>query len=265
MRLGTLRALKLHTSRGKCSTAEIASRRYDERVNGPSRGLGRAACGAWVALSCVAAGLLLTGVPRMPGNAFGLRAMVTPAIGQGLSLAQTFRMTSGGLRGVELSTVALTATPTGLVAFTLTDVTLPAQPLQVSRAEVPSARLAVADTFLLQFPPISSSMSRSYRIEVTSNDATTGVGLLATRGDRYVNGTLEANGRGRWADLVFRAQGTREPAWRTLATGHPEGPTVAAALGVAWLAVGLLFWSVAKHEHRSLVPVPVAVDRGAGN
>ena len=80
-----------------------------------------------------------------------------------------------------------------------------------------------------------------------------GIGVRATKGERYAGGAMQINGRERWADLAFRAEapGARSIWDRLMAMEMPppgvsSRSVILTALTLYWLAAGFVLRTVVK-------------------
>ena len=124
----------------------------------------------------------------------------------------------------------------------------------VQRAEVQAAELVGAGAYTLRFPP-QPSLGRRYELElrVTGAPRGNGIGLLATRGDGYPDGSLRVRGRTRFGDLVFEssvddARSNFAVLAARLAENGVPAPALLLALAVLLQNVALFFILTAVTE-----------------
>jgi len=207
----------------------------------------RLAWAAWAGAGVVCALSLALPVSTFPANNSWLRRFRTPEISDALTVAQTFKMTADGLQAIELYPAPNGLPLSGDIRLTLVDITTEGDPSVVRNAAVRAADLVREPSYRFAFAPIIDSVHRTYRLEMTATDSSSGVVARATRGDPYRSGTLLANGKTRWADLAFRASAPTSSLWHTLWTGRApvsgrrSGRVVLVLLGASWMAMGVLF------------------------
>lgn len=158
---------------------------------------------AAVVLICVAIdGYVLARSYGEPSND-GIRRYVVGEIADDVTVGQTFAARAGGLSSITVHPRAVSPGPAGVATFEVRDISGVA-PVIVQRATAPVDALAAAGAFTIRFPP-QPSFGRRYEVEMRLTQATRGhgIGLLATRGDGYRDGSLQIRGRPRWGDLVF--------------------------------------------------------------
>lgn len=189
--------------------------------------------------------------PDHPGNESRWRRFVTPAVTIDQTLSQTFRMESPNLEAIALRP-RRTGEQAGALRFQLVDFDRngDGEPRVVRAADVRSSTMTSTDSYRFQFDAIQDSNEHIYRLDVAPAPGTidSGVGFVATKGDRYGDGTLLANDRERWADLIFQ---TGTPAMSPLAAlisgrylSRGAVLTVFALLVVSWPAVSKLLREV---------------------
>lgn len=164
---------------------------------------GKAAAGAMLVCAAVETHSLMDRSRGEPRN-LGIRRYVLGEIYEGYRVEERFWAKADGLSSVTIYPRPAAPAPTGNVMISLYDVTDDRAPLAVRQVSVPTAELAGADSFTLRFPP-QRSVYREYVLEVSVVDGSDGqgIGLLATRGDGYRDGSLFVNGRRRFGDLAF--------------------------------------------------------------
>ena len=165
---------------------------------------------AWIIAGVAGVLTLTTPEARLPSDDVGLRRFVVP-IDDETSVSQTFTMTADGLRGVEVAAAATGDAASGILRFELTEEGSGV----VRTGEFASASLLASPSYTVEFAPIDDSKDSAFHLELLSSeqDPARGVALWATKGERYDGGTLQINGRDRWADLAFR---TVAPAGRSI-------------------------------------------------
>ena len=201
---------------------------------------------AWWSMPVAFVGMLAAPSVRLPGDDLGIRGFQTPPLSPGMALAQTFTMTAPGLEGIEVFPVATGRPTQSQVRFELyetSDIGVDHRETLVHSAGVPSEALARTPSYRFAFAPRPDSKDRTYRFDLVASSAT-GVAFMATRGDRYADGSLYANGNDRWADLVFQAHAPVPTVWALLMRLRSTNPVrayaIIAALPVFWLLVGLV-------------------------
>lgn len=222
---------------------------------------------AWAAVGMVFVSSLVLPTPTLPGNNAWLRRFNTPELSYALTLAQSFKMTTDGLQGVEFHPEPNGLPPSGDLRLSLFDVTNEGTSILVRLATVRAADVVREPSYRFAFAPIADSTTRTYRFEVTATDSSSGVVLRANRGNAYANGTLSANGSERWADLAFRASAPTTSVWYALWTSRgvgsqlPSGKLVIALLAAVWLLLGALFrllvhvpWTAVTQSSDGLLP-----------
>lgn len=182
---------------------------------------------------------------RLPGDDLGVRGFQTPPVSPEMALTQTFTMTAPGLDGIEVFPVAAGRPTQSQVRFELyetSDIGVEHQEALVRSADVPAEVLARAPSYRFAFAPLLNSKDRTYRLDLVAPSAS-GVAFMATRGGRYADGSLYANGTDRWADMVFRASAPVPSVWELLmrvrATNPVRAYAIMAVLPAFWLLVGL--------------------------
>ena len=201
---------------------------------------------AWIAWAAVGVSLVWSlSLPGLPGNAWWLRRFHTPEITREYTFAQTIAMNRNGLDAIEFRPAPAGSRLSGDIRLVLVDITESADDgLVVRTSTIAVAELADALSFRFQFAPIANSRFRMFRFELAATDASSGIALVATRGDRYSEGALLVNGRSRWADLVFQTSATTSSIWATLWTVRTEsgvsGRLVLALLAASWLVLGVV-------------------------
>jgi hypothetical protein len=190
----------------------------------------------------VAAAVLSLTVPPvvLPADDLGLRKFQVP-VNRELAVSQTFAMTADGLHGVEFLPAVVGDAPSGTLTYELIE----AGSGVVRRGNIPVARaVAAPSAFMVEFEAIEDSKDAVYRFNLSSSpsEPASGIAVWATKGDRYPGGTLQINGRDRWADLAFRAvaPGAKSD-WERLVSMQSPPPGVSSRTAiVAALAVYLL-------------------------
>jgi hypothetical protein len=200
----------------------------------------------WWLPPLVYAALLAAPSVTLPGDNLGIRRFITPTLTEHMRLGQTFTMTADGLEAIEVRPVLTDGRP-GDVRLELYqrdrngDATL-------VRTATKSAAVDGNTVWRFEFMPLLNSRDQEYRFDlIASNDS--GVAFRATKGERYFAGSLQANGRDRWADLAFRADAPTPSVWTRLMMLRETNPlranlVMAAFIGI-WLLVGLLVRTLA--------------------
>jgi len=201
---------------------------------------------AWAGCGIVLVYSLTLPVATLPGNAAWLRRFETPEIVPGRVLNQTFTMNRDGLTAIEFALVPV-GPPSRDVRLALLDVTYAGNARAVRTSTIKAPALGDRRSFRFEFVPIADSRFHTYQLEVSGTDGPSGYALVATKGDRYAEGTMGVNGRARWADLVFQTFVSPPvgSTWKTLWTrqaepGRASGRLILALLGLNWVAMGLL-------------------------
>jgi hypothetical protein len=176
--------------------------------------------GAFVA---AAAALSLTSRPVvLPADDPGLRRFQVPVTPE-MTVSQTFAMTADGLHAVEFQPAAVSDAPSGNLTYELTE----AGSGVVRHGSIPVVGALSSSPYTVEFEPIEDSKDAMYRFELLSSpsEPARGIAVWATKGDRYVGGALQINGRDRWADLGFKAlaPGARS-AWERLVSMQSPPP-----------------------------------------
>ena len=152
-----------------------------------------------VAWWCVPVGYaLVLAAPSvtLPRDGLGLRRFVTPPLSPDLRLAQTFTMTTDGLRAIVVVPVAVDRPVTGRVRLELYDVNDDGRAVRVRGAEAPAGEPIQRGTYRFTFDPILNSRDHMYRMDLVA-DMAGGIAFWATKGERYDRGHLHANGHER--------------------------------------------------------------------
>lgn len=213
----------------------------------------RVAAVVWATVVLCFVWALAADVPALPGSGLGVRRFRTPELGPELTLSQTFKMTGDGLHAIEFYPAPGASRGSGDVRLALSDVT--GADAVVREATIQAARLTRGGSYRFEFVPIVSSKNRTYRFDLSTTEASSAVGVWATRGDSYPGGTLLANGRSRWADLVFRTSASTRSLWRVVWWEAPLGRIALGALAVGWLALGFIFRRLAQISAISPLPM----------
>jgi hypothetical protein len=193
--------------------------------------------------------------PPLPGDRLGWRRFHTPELAGRQRMGQRFRMNADGLAAIDIYPVAVgevqgrirleLQTWNGVVGTT------------IRRAEVAAADFVRNDAYRFEFGRVPGSRGRLYQLVVSSADeaARTGVALEATKGERFSEGALLANGSERWADLAFAVHAVPPPpppVWVNVR--HPLVQFTYAGLALAWVAVAYALRQFTyhynpRHEH----------------
>ena len=188
-------------------------------------------------------------VPRLPGNSGWLRRFRTPEITPAWTLAQDFTMSDTGLNGIDFEAVQV-GPPSGQILLRLLPLSDTGEASTAEERAVSAAEVAGRPDFQWAFIPLEKSQFERYRFEVTATD-NSGLALLATRGDGYPGGSLAANGRSRWADLLFQTSSSVpvssvfEALWvGRVGPGRASGRLILALLFINLIAMGFLFRAV---------------------
>jgi hypothetical protein len=104
---------------------------------------------------------------------------------------------------------------------------------------------------------VAESHGRVYRLDLASVETrpAAGVGVWATRGERYRRGVLLFNGSDRWADMAFHADAPAPAIGLAIVTlprtvwGLRAGDIVLAALVLQWLALCAVFLRLQPSSH----------------
>ena len=203
-----------------------------------------AATALWIGVGLALLGSLLRPIDVLPGNGFGLRAFRTPPLTNDATYSQSFAMTAGGFNAVEVRPSATSDPADGTITFTLSDAAASA-PVAVHTAT--AERVLRDGWYGFTFGPIEASKDHVYRLDITASQPQSGVRFWATRGVGYADGRLFANGRERWADLLFRTEARTATIAARMWNGGAGilGPSAMLAIGIVWLAVGWLLRSTA--------------------
>lgn len=197
----------------------------------------------WCVLLLMLAWLLARPSVTLPADAPGIRRFQTAEIAPDVRLAQTFTMTANGLHAIDVQGASMGATVSGLVRLELYDITREAGPRPLVRVvEIPAADLVAARSYRFEFPPILDSQDRVYRLDFVSSETrpARGVGLVATKGDRYAGGALVINGAVRWADIAFRTHAPAPSIGRLLMSLRGTNPIRFGLVLAAFVALVLL-------------------------
>ena len=202
---------------------------------------------AVVILALYAAGAL--SAPPLPGDDRGWRRFVTPPVEGSTRIGQRFRMNADGLTAVEFRTAALGGVGGRIRIELQTWNGVTATPIR--SVDVAAADLVRNEWYRFEFEPVTGSLGRLYQIELSSLEGTPGAGvaLWATKGERFRDGTLIANGVERWADLAFRVDATvppPPPAWTNLS--HPRVQLTYGILALVWLGVAFAVRQLARYD-----------------
>jgi hypothetical protein len=202
----------------------------------------------WARIWMLAGAVMLAAMNRpaasLPADRLGVRRFVIDVDAASV-ISQTFVMTANQFNAIELSARVAATRPSGALRFELWDLR---DEVVVHATDVGAAEVAAVPAYRFEFPPISDSRNRTYRLDIFASPDRPGhgVGLRATKGERYRGGTLLLNDRERWADLAFTtfAAAARSP-WRRLldASAQPGLSTaeiVAGSLAGYWLALGVV-------------------------
>jgi hypothetical protein len=214
----------------------------------------------WIWLLAGTAGAVALAAPkvRLPSDDPGLRRFQTPDIRAETTISQTFVMTAQGLQAIDLRAVQ-TGPVSGLVHLELRELIRGTSVVQ-RRADVPAATLVATSSYRFAFAPIADSRGLSYRLDVAGDaeQPPGGVALVATKGNRYSEGTMLVNGTERWADLAFRAVSPEgQSGWTKLRSVQAREPGVSradvilAGLAGYWILFGILLRAVWPASHAS--------------
>ncbi len=158
-------------------------------------------------------------------------------------------MSESGLNGIDFDAVQV-GPPSGQILLRLLTLSDTGEAATAGERAVPAGEVAGRPAFQWAFIPLENSQFERYRFEVTATD-NSGLALLATRGDRYPGGSLTANGRSRWADLLFQTSSSVpvssvfEALWvKRAGPGRASGRLILTLLAVNWIAMGFLFRAV---------------------
>ena len=201
---------------------------------------------ALVLLALYAAGAFSP--PPLPGDRLGWRRFQTPELEGRQRIGQRFRMNADGLAAIDVHPVAVgdvhgrirleLQTWNGVVGTT------------IRSAEVPAADVVRAEGYRFEFEPVPDSRGGLYQLVLSSSDPATrtGVALEATKGERFSEGWLLANGSERWADLAFQVYAVPPPpppAWVNVR--HPLVQLTYAGLALGWVAVAVALRQFTYH------------------
>lgn len=212
----------------------------------------RIAAAAWVLLLVVlAAGLLM---PRgVTGDTLGLRRFQTPELVGGNRVAQTFLMDANGLRAIDFVPDRTGDRLSGTVHLELVLLETDTPEVVVRSLDVGPAEIIRSDFYRWAFAPITDSLHRRYRFEISAPGASNGKGITvwATRGERLLYGDFLFNGAKRWATLAFQTDAAVSSPAAMLAQDR-TGPVLPPArqrvvlfgLGIVILCLGFVFRAV---------------------
>jgi hypothetical protein len=181
---------------------------------------------------------------RLAGDRLGIRRFRTPPITSTVHLSQTFQMSADGLEAVEIRPTQSGPSVSGIIVLSMTEIGAGGE-RQIASARVQAADLVRQRRYRFAFERVPRSRSRVYRLDLASSDASPadGVGVWATRGERYDRGAMLINGVERWADIAFEAKAPAPPVWRALFAAGPlgvRGVIVMSALATTCLALAAL-------------------------
>jgi hypothetical protein len=210
----------------------------------------------WIAgwaLVVAAAAISLTVRPvALPADDVGLRRFQVP-VNPEIAVSQTFAMTADGLNAVQFQPEAVGDAPSGTLTYELTETGSGV----VRHGEIPVARALSSSPFTVEFEPIDDSKDAVYRFDLASSPSqpANGIAVWATKGGRYPAGTLQINGRDRWADLAFKALAPGvQSDWERLVSMQSPPPGISsrtailAALAVYLLMCGLVLRAFSRFQ-----------------
>ena len=183
----------------------------------------------------------LVASPHRTGDGLGLRRFVTPAVSNEVWISQTFEAGAAALSAVDLHPVAV-GPVAGRLRLELWDV---ASGRGERQAEIEATEFVRAGVYRFAFKPVEQSAGRTYRLDIRSagDTADSGVGLRATKGERYQAGALFIKGRQRWADAAFSTYPQAPSLFsRLLHSPDRRGAGITALVGLltGWIAVGVV-------------------------
>jgi hypothetical protein len=112
-------------------------------------------------------------------------------------------------------------------------------------AQAPAEDVLRAPIYRFEFAPVLDATYREYRVDLVASGAE-GVAFWATKGGRYQDGSMHANGRARWADLAFQVHPSPKPMWRLWLDLRESNPVRAYVATGALIGIWLLVAPVVR-------------------